>query len=75
LSVKLLISPSNLNKSLDAQSIIGCKFIPFFILNILCQSLLTCRDSAEKLDDDCWGPAPAGSREFEAGMASVNWIQ
>ena len=44
LSGKLLISPSNLNKSLLAgQSILGCRFFPFITLNILCHSLLAYR--------------------------------
>ena len=48
LSVKLLISSSNLNEILAGQSNLGCKFFPFITLNILCYSLLTCRFSAEK---------------------------
>ena len=42
LSVKLLISPSNLNESLAGQSILSCRFFP---LNISLQSLLACRES------------------------------
>ena len=48
LSVKLLISPSNLNEILAGQSNLGCRFFPFITLNISCHSLLACRVSAEK---------------------------
>ena len=37
-SVKLLISPSNLNASFAEQSILGCRFFPFITLNIWCHS-------------------------------------
>ena len=48
LSVKLLISPSNLNEILAGYSNLGCRFFPFITLSILCHSLLACRVSAEK---------------------------
>ena len=48
LSVKLLISPSNLNEILARWSNIGCSFFPFITLSISCHSLLACRVSAEK---------------------------
>ena len=48
LSVKLLISPLNLNEILAGQSYIGCRFFPVTTLNISCHSLLACRVSAEK---------------------------
>ena len=48
LSVKLLISPSNLNEILAGQSNLGCRFFPFITLNMPYHSSLTCRVSAEK---------------------------
>ena len=48
LSVKLLISPLNLNESLAGWSNLGCSFFPFITLNISCHSLLACRVSAEE---------------------------
>ena len=39
LSGKLLISPSNLNKSLAGQSVPGYSFFPLLTLNISCHSL------------------------------------
>ena len=48
LSVKLLISPSNLNEILAGQSNLHCRYFPFIILNMSCHSLLACRVSAEK---------------------------
>ena len=36
LSGKLLISLSNLNKSLAGQSVLGCSFFPLLTLNISC---------------------------------------
>ena len=48
LSVKLLISPSNLNEILAGESNLGCRFFPFITLSISCHSLLACRVSAEK---------------------------
>ena len=48
MSVKFLISPSNLNKSLAGLSICGNKFFHFINLNISCHSHLACRVSAEK---------------------------
>ena len=48
LSVKLLISPSNLNEILAGQSNLGCRFFPFITLNMSCHSLLACRVSAER---------------------------
>ena len=55
LSGKLLISPSNLEESLAGQSIFGCKFFPFIILNISCYSLLACRVSVEKSANNLMG--------------------
>ena len=52
LSGKLLISPSDLNKSLARQSIFGCRFFPFISLNISYHSLLACRVSVEKSVDN-----------------------
>ena len=51
LSVKLLISPSNLIESLAGQSILGYRFFPFITLNISCHSLLVCSVSVEKSAD------------------------
>ena len=48
LSVKLFISPSNLNEILARLSNLGCRFFPFITLSISCHSLLACRVSAEK---------------------------
>ena len=58
LSVKLLISPSNLNEGLAGSSILGCRFfshhcnISFYIYRVIYHfirlSLLTCRVSVEK---------------------------
>ena len=48
LSVKLLIFPSNLNKSLAGQNILGYRLFSFITLNILCHPLLACRVSIEK---------------------------
>ena len=55
LSVKLLISPSNLNEILARQSNLGCRFFPFISLNMSCHSLLACRVSAEKSADILMG--------------------
>ena len=54
LSVKLLISPSNLNESLAVHSILGCRlFFPLFIiLSVSCQSLLAYRVSVVKSADN-----------------------
>ena len=35
LSGKLLISPSNLKKSLPGKNFLGCRFVPFITLNIV----------------------------------------
>ena len=51
LSVKLLMSPSDLNKSLAS---ISCIFFLCISLTISCHSLLTCRVSAEKSADSLW---------------------
>ena len=48
LSVKLLISPSNLNEIHTGQSNLGCRFFPFITLSISCHSLPACRASVEK---------------------------
>ena len=55
LSVKLLISPSNLNEILAEYSNLGCRFFSFSTLNICCHSLLACRVSAEKSADNLMG--------------------
>ena len=52
LSVKLLISLSNLNDILARQSNLGSRFFCFITLNISCLSLLACRVSAEKSTDN-----------------------
>ena len=51
LSVKLLISPSNLNESLAGRVFLVVAF-SFITLNILCHSLLACRVSPEKSADN-----------------------
>ena len=48
LSIKLLISPSILNKILSGYSNLGGRFLLFSTLNISCHSLLACRVSAER---------------------------
>ena len=48
LSVKLLISPLNMNEILAVQSNFGCRFFPFITLSISCHSLLACRISVER---------------------------
>ena len=48
LSVKVLLSPSNLNEILAGQSNLGCKFFLFITLNMSCPSLVACRVSAER---------------------------
>ena len=48
LSIKVLISPSNLNEILPGQRNLGCRFFPFITLNMSCHSLLACRVSAER---------------------------
>ena len=48
LSGKLLISPSNLNKSLPWKSFFGCRFFLFITLNISCHFFLSCRVSFKK---------------------------
>ena len=55
LSVKLLISPSNLKEILVGWSILGCRFFPLITLNILCHSHLACRVSVEKSADNLMG--------------------
>uniref|UniRef100_A0A8D1EJX6 Uncharacterized protein n=1 Tax=Sus scrofa TaxID=9823 RepID=A0A8D1EJX6_PIG len=55
LSVKVLLSPSNLNKSLAGSSNLGWRFFPFITLSISCHSLLACRVSAEKSADNLIG--------------------
>ena len=55
LSVKLLISPSNLKETFAGWSILVCRFFPFVTLNILCHSLLACRVSVEKSADNLMG--------------------
>ena len=54
-SVKLLISPSNLNENLAGQNILVCGSLFFITLNILCHSLLVYRASAEKSSDNLMG--------------------
>ena len=53
MSVKLLISPSNLNESLTEYS--WLYVLPFINLNILFHSLLVCRASVEKSADSLMG--------------------
>ena len=48
LSVKLLISLSNLNDILAVYSNLGCRFFPFITVNISCHALLACQVSAER---------------------------
>ena len=48
LSVKLLISPSYLNKILSGYSNLGCRLFTFITLSMSCQSLLAWRVSIEK---------------------------
>ena len=48
LSVKVLISPLNLNEILAGQNNLCCRFFPFITLNMSCHSLLACRVSAER---------------------------
>lgn len=55
LSVKHLISTSNLNVTLPVQSNLGCRFFLFITLIILCHSLLACRVSAENNLITLWG--------------------
>ena len=51
LSVKLLISPSDLNKSFAGYSILHLRFFSFITSNIWCYCPLTCKVSAEKSAD------------------------
>ena len=55
LSLKLLISLSNLNESLAGYSIFGCSFLPFITVTKPYHSLLACRVSAEKSADKVMG--------------------
>ena len=48
LSVKLLISPSNLNEILAGYSNLGCRFFSFITLSMSCHSLLAWRLSIER---------------------------
>ena len=48
LSVKLLISSSNLHESITGLNILCCMFSPFINLDISHHSLLACRVSVEK---------------------------
>ena len=48
LSVKVLLSLSNLNEILARWSNLGYRFFPFITLNMSCYSLLPCRFSAER---------------------------
>ena len=48
LSVKVLISPSNVNVILAGSSNLGCSFSPFITLSMSCHCLLACRVSAER---------------------------
>ena len=48
LSVKLLISPSDLNEILAGYSNLGCRFFSFITLNMSCHSLLAWRVSIER---------------------------
>ena len=58
LSVKLLISPSNLSENFAGRSILRCNFFSFITLNISCHSLLTCRVFVEKSADNLLGDIP-----------------
>ena len=49
LSVKVLISPLNLNELLTGRVILVVGFFPLITLNMSCHSLLACRVSAERL--------------------------
>ena len=55
LSVKVLISPSNLNDSLAGWSNLGWRFFPFITLSISCHSLLACIIPDEKSADSLIG--------------------
>ena len=55
--LRLLFSPI-LNYNLAGQSILGCRFFPFGILNISCHSLLACKVSVEKSADSLMGGFP-----------------
>ena len=55
LSEKLLISPSNLKKSLIGYSSLGCRFFPLIGLNVSCHSLVAYRVSVEKSADSLMG--------------------
>ena len=55
LSVKLLVSPLNLNESLAGQSILGYRFFPSITVHILHHSLLAYKASAEKSADNLMG--------------------
>ena len=55
LSLNLLISPSNLNKGLAGQSVLGCSFFLFIILNISCHAFLAYRVAVEKSADNIMG--------------------
>ena len=48
LSVKLFISPLNLNERLAGYSILGCRFFLSITLNVSCHFFLVCIVSAEK---------------------------
>ena len=47
-SVKLLISPAILKEIFAGYSNLGCRLLPFSILNISCHLLLACRVPAER---------------------------
>ena len=57
LSVKFMISPLDPNESFARESTLDFRFFHFIILsiNISCQSLRTCRTSAEKSVDKVLG--------------------
>ena len=75
LSGKLLISPSNFNKSLLAgQSILDCRFFPFITLNISHHSLLACRVSFEKSADNLMGVPLYAISHFDAVLISYKLI-
>ena len=48
LSAKLLISPAILKEIFAGYSNLGCRLLPFSILNISCHLLLACRVPAER---------------------------
>ena len=54
-SLKLLISPSNLNEILAGQSNLGCRFFPFIFFKYILPLPKACRVSAEKSVNNLMG--------------------